>query len=104
MQRQFNHVFIDKILREFTDRLKLFKAIYWLIKNESNVQTIHRQIESRLDRKFSDSPPANLTFKRLFYGISSPDLNFETIHLNITFWRTYLRQLTDRFKILETSF
>ena len=70
----------------------------------SNVQTIHRHIELRFDRNFSDSPPANLTFKRLFYDISSPDLNFETIHRNITFWRTYLRQFINRFKILETSF
>ena len=70
----------------------------------SNVQTIHRQIELRFDRKFSDSPPANLTFKRLFYDISSQDSNFETIHRNTTFWRTNLRQFTDRFKILETSF
>ena len=67
-------------------QIKVFKAIYRHIKIESNFKTIHRQIKLRFDRKFSESPPANLTFKRLFYDISSSDLNFErpSIHRNIS--------------------
>ena len=79
MQRQFNHVFTAKILREFADRLKFFKAIYRLIKIESNVQTIHRQIELRFDRKFSD----RLKFFKAIYRLIKIESNVQTIHRQI---------------------